>query len=214
MKELYYIAIEGVIGVGKTSLANLLAEKINAKLILEQPDNNPYLKDFYRDPKRYAFQTQLFFLLSRYRQLLNLPQQDLFHKYLVADYLFAKDKIFAFLNLERRDLVLYERVATLMEKELPKSDLVIYLQSTTERLIANIKKRKIEYEKNISLEYIKKLNEAYNDFFFRYTETPLLVINTSEIDFVHNENDLNDLLKQILNPPVGMKYYVPRTKKS
>ncbi len=212
MKGLYYIAIEGVIGVGKTSLANLLAEKINAKLILEQPDNNPYLKDFYRDPKRYAFQTQLFFLLSRYRQLLNLPQQDLFHKYLVADYLFAKDKIFAFLNLERRDLVLYERVATLMEEELPKPDLVIYLQATTERLIANIKKRKIEYEKNISSEYIKKLNDAYNDFFFRYTETPLLVINTSEIDFVHNEDDLNDLLKQILNPPLGMKYYVPRTK--
>ncbi len=214
MRGLYYIAIEGVIGVGKTSLANLLAEKINAKLILEQPDNNPYLKDFYRDSKRYAFQIQLFFLLSRYRQLLNLPQQDLFHKYLIADYLFAKDKIFAFLNLERRDLVLYERVATFMEKELPKPDLVIYLQSTTERLIANIKKRKIEYEKNISSEYIKKLNDAYNDFFFRYTETPLLVINTSEIDFVHNEDDLNDLLKQILNPPVGMKYYVPRTKKN
>ena len=214
MKGLYYIAIEGVIGVGKTSLANLLAEKINAKLILEQPDNNPYLKDFYRDPTRYAFQTQLFFLLSRYRQLLNLPQQDLFHKYLVADYLFAKDKIFAFLNLERRDLVLYERVATLMEEELPKPDLVIYLQATTERLIANIKKRKIEYEKNISSDYIKKLNDAYNDFFFRYTETPLLVINTSEIDFVHNEDDLNDLLKQILNPPLGMKYYVPRTKES
>jgi len=214
VRGLYYIAIEGVIGVGKTSLANLLAEKINAKLILEQPDNNPYLKDFYRDSKRYAFQIQLFFLLSRYRQLLNLPQQDLFHKYLIADYLFAKDKIFAFLNLERRDLVLYERVATFMEKELPKPDLVIYLQSTTERLIANIKKRKIEYEKNISSEYIKKLNDAYNDFFFRYTETPLLVINTSEIDFVHNEDDLNDLLKQILNPPVGMKYYVPRTKKN
>ena len=210
MKGLYYFAIEGVIGVGKTTLARLLTEKVDAKLVLEQPELNPYLKDFYRDPQRYAFQIQIFFLLSRYRQLLNIPQQDLFHKYLIADYIFAKDKIFAFMNLEPRDLILYERVVTLMEKELPKPDLVIYLQSTTEKLVANIKKRNKEYEKNISTEYIKKLNEAYNDFFFRYTETPLLVINTSEIDFVHNVDDLDDLLQQILNPPTGMKYYMPR----
>ncbi len=210
MKGLYYFAIEGVIGAGKTSLARLLGEKLEAKLILEQSETNPYLDDFYRDPQRYAFQIQLFFLLSRYRQLLNLPQRDLFHKYLIADYIFVKDKIFAYLNLEQRDLVLYERVATLMEQELPKPDLVIYLQASTERLVTNIKKRKKSYEKHMSSEYIKRLNEAYNDFFFRYNETPLLVINASEIDFVHNEEDLNDLLQQILNPPTGMKYYVPR----
>lgn len=210
MKGLYYFAIEGVIGAGKTSLARLLGEKLEAKLILEQSETNPYLEDFYRDPQRYAFQIQLFFLLSRYRQLLNLPQRDLFHKYLIADYIFVKDKIFAYLNLEQRDLVLYERVATLMEQELPKPDLVIYLQSSTERLVTNIKKRKKSYEKHMSSEYIKRLNEAYNEFFFRYNETPLLVINASEIDFVHNEEDLNDLLQQILNPPTGMKYYVPR----
>jgi len=210
VKGLYYFAIEGVIGAGKTSLARLLGEKLEAKLILEQSETNPYLDDFYRDPQRYAFQIQLFFLLSRYRQLLNLPQRDLFHKYLIADYIFVKDKIFAYLNLEQRDLVLYERVATLMEQELPKPDLVIYLQASTERLVTNIKKRKKSYEKHMSSEYIKRLNEAYNDFFFRYNETPLLVINASEIDFVHNEEDLNDLLQQILNPPTGMKYYVPR----
>jgi deoxyguanosine kinase len=210
VKGLYYFAIEGVIGVGKTSLARLLGEKLEAKLILEQSETNPYLEDFYRDPQRYAFQIQLFFLLSRYRQLLNLPQQDLFHKYLIADYIFVKDKIFAYLNLEQRDLVLYERVATLMEQELPKPDLVIYLQASTERLVTNIKRRKKPYEKHMSSEYIKRLNEAYNEFFFRYSETPLLVINASEIDFVHNEEDLNDLLQQILNPPTGMKYYVPR----
>jgi len=210
VKGLYYIAIEGVIGAGKTSLAKLVAEKIDGKLLLEQSESNPYLEDFYRDPQRYAFQTQLFFLVSRYRQLLNLPQQDLFHSYLIADYVFAKDKIFAFLNLEKRDLVLYDRVATLMEQELPKPDLVIYLQSNSERLITNIKKRNKKYEKHMSSDYIKRLNEAYNDFFFRYTETPLLVINTSEIDFVQNDEDLNDLLQQILNPPSGMKYYVPR----
>jgi len=210
VKGLYSIAIEGVIGAGKTSLARMMAEKLDGKLVLENPESNPYLEDFYRDPRRYAFQTQLFFLLSRYRQLLNLPQRDFFHNYLICDYIFSKDKIFAFINLEQRDLVLYERVATLMEKELPKFDLVIYLQASTERLITNIKKRNKPYEKHISPDYIKKLNEAYNDFFFRYTESSLLVINTSEIDFVQNEEDFNDLLRQILNPPIGMKYYVPK----
>lgn len=210
MKGLYYIAIEGVIGVGKTSLARLLGERLEAKLVLEQPEENPYLEDFYRDPERFAFQLQIFFLLSRYRQLLNLPQRDLFHKYLIGDYVFAKDKIFAYLNLERRDLILYERIVAFLEQEIQKPDLVIYLQSNAERLIANIKKRNRNYEKNISSDYIKRLNEAYNSFFFRYTETPLLVINTSEIDFVNNEEDLDDLVKQILNPPTGMKYYITR----
>jgi deoxyguanosine kinase len=211
MQSLYYIAIEGVIGAGKTSLTKLLAEKMNANLLMEQPEENPYLKDFYEDPKRYAFQVQLFFLLCRYRQLVQLPQQDLFHSYLIADYLFAKDKIFAYLNLEQRDLILYERVVRLLEKELPKPDLVIYLQSSTERLVANIRKRDRKYERNISPDYIRRLNEAYNQFFFRYDETPLLAINTSEIDFVNNEADLEDLLHQILNPPSGTQYYVPRT---
>jgi deoxyguanosine kinase len=212
MKTTYYIAIEGVIGAGKTSLAKLLGERLNGQVVLEESEKNPYLPDFYRDPQRFGFQTQLFFLITRYRQLLDLPQTDLFHKYLIADYIFAKDKIFAFLNLERRDLILYERVAVLMEKELPKPDLVLYLQSNTERLMNNIRKRKQPYEKNISLDYLKRLNEAYNDFFFRYSETPLLVINTSEIDFVNNVEDLNDLIHQINNPPVGIKYYVPRKK--
>ena len=210
MKTLYYIAIEGVIGVGKTSLARLLAEKLEGRMLLEQAEENPYLEDFYRDPQRYAFQIQLFFLTMRYRQLLVLPQQDLFHKFLIADYIFAKDKIFAYLNLEDRDLALYERLATLMERELPKPDLVIYLQSSTDRLMRNIRNRRIDYEKQISMEYLRSLNEAYNAFFFKYTETPLLVINTTEIDFVNNEEDLNDLIQQILNPPAGMKYYVPR----
>jgi deoxyguanosine kinase len=208
----YYIAIEGVIGVGKTSLARLVAEKINGKPLLEQAEENPYLADFYRDPRRYAFQIQLFFLLNRYRQLLDLPQQDLFHRYLIADYIFAKDRIFAALNLEKRDLILYDRVATLMEKELPKPDLVIYLQSTTERLLSNIRSRKVDFEKSITADYIRQINEAYNDYFFRYVETPLLVINTTEIDFVRNEEDLNDLVHQVLNPPLGVKYYVPRKK--
>jgi deoxyadenosine/deoxycytidine kinase len=210
MQGPYYIAIEGVIGAGKTSLARLLAEKLNGHLILENAEENPYLEDFYRNPRRYSFQIQLFFLISRYRQLLNLPQGDLFHDYLIADYVFAKDKIFAQINLEQRDLILYERVASLMERELPKPDLVLYLQSKTERLVANIKKRNLEYEKNISADYIKRLNEAYNSYFFRYEDSPLLVINATEIDFVRNEEDLNDLVQLVLNPPAGVKYYVPR----
>jgi deoxyadenosine/deoxycytidine kinase len=208
MNAAYYIAIEGVIGVGKTSLAKFVAERMNAGLILEQSEENPYLEDFYRDPQRFAFQLQLFFLISRYRQLLNIPQQDLFHSHLIADYIFAKDKIFAHLNLERRDLILYEKVATLMERELPKPDLVIYLQSSSERLIENIRRRNRKFERNVSSDYIRQLNEAYNSFFFHYKETPLLVVNTSEIDFVHKEEDLNDLIRQIENPPVGVKYYV------
>ena len=207
----YYIAIEGVIGSGKTSLATLMAEKLDAQLILEKPEENPYLEDFYKHPRRFSFQVQLFFLLSRYRQLADFPQHDLFHQYLIADYIFQKDKIFARVNLEQRDLILYDRVASLLERNLPKPDFVIYLQSTTANHIANIKKRKRPYEKNISPDYIKALNEAYKDFFFQYKDTPLLVINTSEIDFVNNEEDLEDLLKQILHPPVGVKYYVPRT---
>jgi deoxyguanosine kinase len=204
-----YMAIEGVIGSGKTSLARLLSEKLDAKLLLENVESNPYLEDFYRDPLRYAFQIQLFFLVSRYRQLLDLPQQDLFHPYLIADYVFAKDKIFAHLNLEQRDLVLYERIAASLEAELPRPDLVIYLQSDTERLLANIRKRNRRYERHMAPDYIKRLNEAYNEFFFRYTDTPLLVINASEIDFVNNPDELNDLLQQILNPPAGIKYYLP-----
>ena len=187
-----------------------MAKKLDGQSLIEKPDENPYLEDFYRDPRRYAFQVQLFFLLNRYRQMLQLPQRDLFHQYLIADYLFAKDRIFAFLNLEGRDLVLYEKVATLLEKELPKPDLVIYIQSSTHKLIDHIKKRDRKYERNISPDYIRQLNDAYNDFFFRYNETPLLVINTAEIDFVNNEADLDDLIKQALNPPAGVQFYVPR----
>jgi len=210
VNDLYYIAIEGVIGAGKTSLAKLMAKRLEARLVLEEAEVNPYLEDFYREPQRYAFQVQLFFLMSRYRQLLNLPQKDLFHPYLIADYLFAKDKIFAYLNLEERDLVLYERVVHLLETELVRPDLVIYLQSNTERLIENIRKRNRKYEKQISPDYIRRLNEAYNTFFFRYQEAPLLVINTTEIDFVNDQADFDDLINQIMHPPSGVKYYIPK----
>jgi deoxyadenosine/deoxycytidine kinase len=207
--RLQYIAIEGVIGAGKTSLATRMAERFGARLLLEQHEENPFLADFYRDPKHYAFSTQMFFLLSRYRQQQEIPQRDLFQQILVADYIFAKDRIFASLTLDERELSLYDKVARLLERDIPQPDLVIYLQSSTERLMANIRLRNRSYEKPITEEYIRDLNEAYNRFFFNYTGTPLLVINATAIDFVNNEQDFEDLVAQLRRPISGVQYYSP-----
>lgn len=207
--RLQYLAIEGVIGAGKTSLSHRIAERFGARVLLEQHEENPFLSDFYRDQKRYAFQTQMFFLLSRYRQQQDLPQKDLFHDLLVADYIFAKDRIFASLTLEEREMVLYDKVARLLERDILKPDLVVYLQMSTERLMANIKLRNRPYEKNMDEEYIRTLNEAYNHFFFNYTDTPLLVINATKIDFVKREEDFEDLVAQLSRPISGVQYYSP-----
>jgi len=212
MKHLYYIAIEGVIGVGKTSFAKILAERMSARLVLEKFEENPFLEDFYIDPERYAFQTQLYFLLSRYRQQMELKQVDLFSNLLVSDYMFDKDKLFAHLNLNEKEFVLYNLIAQLLEKEVAKPDLVVFLQATTDRLMANIKKRGRSYEREMSREYIESLNQIYNEYFFRYKDSPLLIINTSEIDFVHNEDDLNELLALLKKPISGTVYYNPERK--
>jgi len=204
-----YIAIEGVIGVGKTTLATKLAEHFGGRAVLEQPDENPFLKDFYENPRSFAFPTQLFFLLSRYRQQQQIPQRELFHDLLVADYIFAKDRIFASINLEDRELLLYDKVASMLEREIPRPDLVLYLQSNTERLLKNIQKRNRDYERNISEDYIRALNEAYNRFFFNYSSTALLIINATEIDFVGNEDDFEDLVNQVTRPVSGTQYYSP-----
>lgn len=210
MKEARYIAIEGPIGVGKTSLATLLGRRLGARLVLERPDENPFLDDFYKDPKRYAFKTQLFFTLSRYMQQQEFTQQDLFHDLVIADYLFAKDKIFAYLTLDDKELALYEKLVDLIEPEIPRPDLVIYLQATTEVLLERIRQRGRAYERRLSEEYLKSLNEAYNYYFFHYQESPLLVINTSEIDFVHRQADLDDLIEEIRRPHAGTTFYGPR----
>lgn len=207
--RLQYIAIEGVIGAGKTSLSQKISDRYGARLLLEQHEENPFLPDFYEDPRRFAFSTQMFFLLSRYRQQQELPQRDLFHDLLVADYIFQKDRIFATLTLEEREMSLYDKVARLLERDVLKPDLVIYLQSSTERLMANIHMRNRPYERAMSEDYIRNLNEAYNQFFFNYTETPLLVINATNIDFVKRENDFEDLLAQLSRPISGVQYYSP-----
>jgi deoxyguanosine kinase len=209
MAEIDYIAIEGAIGAGKTSLAKIMAEKMEARLILEETEENPFLSDFYKDKERYAFQTQIFFLLSRYRQQQDLFATDLFQKKVVSDYFFDKDRIFASVTLSQKEFYLYERLLSILEKDVPKPDLVIYLQANPEVLLKRIRERERPYEKNINLEYIQTLNEAYNYYFFHYSKTPLLVVNTDRIDFVHNKADLDDLLEQLKKPHVGTKYYVP-----
>lgn len=203
------IVIEGPIGVGKTSLVNLLARKFSARKVLEAAGDNPFMRHFYTDTRRYAFQTQLFFLLSRYRQQSELAQQDLFQQSVVSDYLFDRDKIFAYLNLDDNELALYEQIYSILKPRLVVPDVVIYLQASTSVLEERIKKRGREYEKNISSQYLEELNQAYNYFFFHYSETPLLVINTSVIDFVKNPSDLDDLALQIRNAKRSTEYYTP-----
>jgi len=208
-----YIVTDGPLGVGKTSLTTLLAEELGARLILEQAEENPFLTDFYRDPARYRFQTQMFFLLSRFSQQQEMAQPDLFTRITISDYLFDKDRIFAYLNLDDNELALYEQFYKILEPKIVRPDLVIFLQADTDTLLRRIKQRGRSFEKEISLDYIAAVNEAYNQFFFRYSDTPLLVINTSDIDFVHRREDLNDLLKQILGMKQGTQYYVPRSGK-
>lgn len=203
--HLHYIAIEGVIGAGKTSLAHLLQQKLNGRLVLEEFEENPFLEDFYRDPEHYAFQTQIFFLLSRYRQQEEIMQYDLFEKRIIADYMFVKDRIFATLNLNEKEMTLYNMLARILEKRVIKPDLAIYLKASTRRLMHNIRKRGRSYERHIKEEYIEALNRLYDEFFWNYSATPLLIINTEKLDFVGSENHLNQILVEISKHRSGKK---------
>ena len=211
MRNLYYIAIEGPIGVGKTSLANLMSKELSARLVREEFDENPFLPDFYKDPERFAFQTQLFFLLQRYRQQQELRQVNMFQKLLVTDYMFVKDRLFASLNLGEKEMQLYDTVANLLERNIIKPDLVIYLQADTDTLMKNIAKRGREMETDITYEYIDALSQVYTEYFFRYQDTPLVIINTNNIDFVHNDADLEEVINYIRQPVTGTKFFNPAT---
>lgn len=189
--------IEGVIGAGKTTLARLMAEHFDAKLVLEEFEDNPFLERFYEDRARWAFQTQLAFLASRFRQQKELGARDLFHRAVISDYAFDKDRIFAHHNLEGDELQLYETLFGLMEPNTPTPDLIVYLQSTPERLMLNIAQRGRSYEEDMDPAYIEALHEAYNYYFFRYTKSPLLIVNAAEIDFVENPDERGELIRYI-----------------
>lgn len=211
--EIRYIAIEGVIGAGKTALAKKIKTRLDAKLILEQFDTNPFLEKFYTDRRRYAFQTQMFFLINRFKQQEELNQEDLFTQYIVGDYIFDKDRIFAYLNLSGEELKLYESIFPLLQRNLRKPDLVVFLQSGIDRLMFNIKKRSRKVERNLTRSYIEELSEAYTHFFFRYNSSPLLIVNSTDIDFVNNEDDFDELFRQIFREDRAfIEYFNPEPK--
>jgi deoxyadenosine/deoxycytidine kinase len=208
MERPRYIAIEGPIGVGKTTLAEILAERLGGRLVLEVVEENPFLASFYADRRKHAFQAQLFFLLSRFAQQQELFQQDLFSQSTISDYLFAKDRVFAALNLDPNELALYERVYDLLGPRIVKPDLVVYLQARTEVLLSRIRRRGRSFEQGLDPAYLDALSRAYNDFFFHYDETPLLVVNVSDIDLGAPE-DVEALLAVIRKHRKGVQNYVP-----
>lgn len=204
-----FIAIEGSIGAGKTSLTQLLGKEFDAKIALEKDEENPFIAKFYQDREAHAFQTQIFFLLSRYHQYQDLAQGDLFNSVAVVDYLFQRNRIFANLTLKDHELRLYDQIYNLVIRNIPKPDLVIFLQAETSVLRERVEKRGRDYETYMDPEYLDEVNRAFNNFFFYYAETPLLVINTNEIDFVEKKCDLEELIKKINSHRIGREYYNP-----
>jgi deoxyadenosine/deoxycytidine kinase len=204
-----FIVIEGPLGVGKTSLAKMLAEKFDGQMILEDVEGNPFLSNFYQDPRKFAFQTQIFFLLRRYQHAAEINQLGLFKRAVISDYLFDKDSIFARTNLNEDELWLYENLFRILKKRITTPDLVIFLQAKTEVLLERIRTRGRKYERSVNFKYLDKINQAFNDFFFHFDTCPLLVVNASEIDFVHVPEDFEDLVEQIKRMKSGTQYYVP-----
>jgi deoxyadenosine/deoxycytidine kinase len=204
-----YIVVEGPIGVGKTSLVNRLAQSFAAETLLEAVDENPFLERFYNDGREAAFPTQLFFLFQRSRQLTGLRQQDLFRRALVADYMLEKDRLFAAINLDAQELDLYEQVYERLSMEAPAPDLVVYLQAPVEVLLARIQKRGRPQERRMEAAYLKRLSDAYTDFFYHYDKSPLLIINAAEINPIERERDYQLLLQQICSVRSGKHYFNP-----
>ena len=209
-----HIAVEGPIGAGKTALAERLGARLDAVVVLEDGDN-PFLTDFYTDRPGAALQAQLFYLLNRHRQQTSLRQTDLFSQMTICDYLFDKDKIFAYLNLDDNELFIYQRLYDLLSRDVPAPDLVLYLQAPTDVLLRRLRARGEDAETaafDPDADYLKELNEAYHHFFFHYDATPLLVVETSQFDSEASDEALDDLVKQIRTMGPGTRYYVPRTK--
>ena len=206
MENWEYIAIEGVIGAGKTTLAKFLSQEYNAKAILEDIDGNPFLPQFYEDPERYAFPAQIFFLLSRYNELRNLTNRELFTRRIISDYTFDKDRIFAFINLEKRERSLYEKIYNLLDKDIIKPNLVIYLQANLDTLMERIRGRGRSYERGIKEEYIKLLIRSYDEYFFHFQRSPVLILNSNEFDFLNEPSHLKLLKEEIASMKTGTHY--------
>ncbi len=209
--QMSYIAVDGPIGAGKTTLAKMLSEDIGAHLCLEPAEKNPFLAEFYKDRQRNAFKTQIFFLLNRYQQQLELRQRDLFARELICDYTFAKDLIFAKVNLSEEELKLYNTIFNLLRERLPKPDLVIYMKADSSVLLSRIKKRGVDYERPISQEYLEQLTESYSRYFLNYDETPLLVVDTSRQNYLENAEDFQNIKRAILSHKGGTVHLIARS---
>ena len=212
-ETLTYIAVEGPIGVGKTTLARALGSALDARVILEEAEANPFLQHYYENPKRYAFQTQLFFLASRYKQQQELFQRDLFHQTTVADYLFEKDRVFASIALSDEELRLYHRIASYLSANIPTPSIVILLQASYETLMERIRKRGRDFEAPMEIDYLRTVAETYNRHFFDYTDAPLLVVNTDEVNPAADGAELDELIDQMRAHEHGVQYYVPVARK-
>jgi deoxyadenosine/deoxycytidine kinase len=206
--DFHYLAIDGPIGVGKTTLVDLLARRFEGVKILEDA-GNPFLGDFYRDRQGAAFQTQLYYLLSRFKQQQDLLQRGLFDRLVLADYAFPKDRIFAYLTLSDDELMLYDKLYTLLEPQVPTPDLVLFLAADVDTCMARIRKRSRDYEKTISSDYLAEVIDAYNHYYHYYTRTPLLVVDTRHRNFPERGGDLDDLVARLRRPIKGTEYYVP-----
>jgi deoxyguanosine kinase len=209
---LHHVAVEGPIGVGKTTVVDRLAERLEARKALEDWSTNPFLGAFYDGRGGAAFQTELFFVLSRYRQQQELVQRQLFEQTTLVDYVFEKSRLFAYLNLDDSELLIYDKLYSLLAESVPRPDLVVYLQAPTDVLVKRVHGRGRPEESQLSEEYLAEVNRAYNHYFFHYTATPLLVVNTEAVDFARSEDDVADLLKQIRAMGKGTQYYVPRVR--
>jgi deoxyadenosine/deoxycytidine kinase len=209
----HYIAVEGPIGVGKTTVVERLAERLEAATVLEEWAQNPFLQSFYDGRSGAAFQVEVFFLLARHRQQQDLLQRSLFTQVTISDYVLEKSKLFAYLNLEDSELLIFDKLYALLAEGVRRPDLVVYLQAPTEVLMKRIRGRGREEERGISEDYLAELNRAYNHYFFHYSQTPLLVVNTADADFQKRPEDLDDLVKQVRGMGKGTRYYVPQTSK-